>query len=264
MSNYTVIVTGASRGLGEATATIVGALGATVVLTSRSESDLRRVAAAIDEADGKAHVIPGDISQPEACERAVEQTIEKFGRLDAIVNNAGVMQPLASIADGDPVIWTRNVLVNLAGLYYLTHFALPYLRNQQGRVLNVSSGSAVHADVGWSAYCAAKAGVNHFTRVLAAEEPALTAIAFRPGKMDTAMQAVIRDEGQIGMPPDRHAQFVKYHEEGALLPPRVVGRALAVLALHAPREWSGEFIALDDERLEALVAEKASMIGEVE
>jgi NAD(P)-dependent dehydrogenase (short-subunit alcohol dehydrogenase family) len=256
LSNKTVIVTGASRGLGEETAKILAEHGASVVLTARSETDLRRVSQALESAGGTAHALPGDVSQSTDCERIVQETLSRFGRIDAIINNAGMLHPIASIAEGDPATWAQNIAVNLLGPYYLTHYALPQLRANNGRVITVSSGSALRPDVGWSAYCAAKAGVNLFMRSVAAEEPTITAIAYRPGKLDTPMQATIREDGLAGMPPEIHAQFISFYENGELLPPRESGLPLAALALYAPIDWSGEFVAMKDERLQAIVTEK--------
>ena len=258
----TVIVTGASRGLGAAAARAAGELGANVVLNARSEDDLRAVAEEIDSAGQRALVVPGDVSEAEACRLLVERTVERFGRLDAVINNAGVLEPIATLAESDPAAWRDNILINVLGPYYLTRFTIPHLRTNKGRVINVSSGAAVRATEGWSAYCTAKAALNHFNRVLAAEEGNLVAIAVRPGVVDTAMQERIRDEGREGMPADSHQKFVAYHEEGDLLPPEVPGRVLAVLALYAPAGWSGEFVSWDDEAVQTLVQEKGVWAGE--
>src|SRR5690606_25300514 len=96
--------------------------------------------------------------------------------------------------------------------------------------------------------------LNHFTRVLAAEEPEIVALTFRPGVVDTAMQQTIREEGGQGMTAESHQKFKQYHETGELLPPERPGRALATLALAAPPQWSGEFIGWGEERVQALVA----------
>ncbi|HEX6304157.1 MAG TPA: SDR family NAD(P)-dependent oxidoreductase, partial [Anaerolineales bacterium] len=117
------------------------------------------------------------------------------------------------------------------------------------------SGAAVKVVEGWSAYCSAKAALNHFNRILASEEDAITAIAFRPGAIDTEMQATIREEGGEGMPENAHARYLRLHEQGKLLPPEVPGKTMAVLALFAPHAWSGEFIAWDEERVQDLVAQ---------
>ena len=140
----------------------------------------------------------------------------------------------------------------------LTQVALPHLRQQKGRVINVSSGAAIHVIQGWGAYCAAKAALNHFTRVLAEEEPSITTIAFRPGGVDTAMQDTIREEGAQGMPQEVHARFLRHQKEGDLLPPVVPACSLTILALYAPREWSGAFLSWNDERVLSLVRQFAS------
>lgn len=253
MPAATVIVTGASRGLGAATAQMLGQQGANVVLNARSVDDLREVATSIDAQGERVLVAAGDVSDEADCRALVSQTIDRFGRLDALINNAGVLQPIATIAGADTRQWSQNVAVNLLGPFYLTHHALPHLRRSRGRILNISSGAAVRAARGWSAYCAAKAALNHFTRVLAEEEPDIVALAFRPGVVDTAMQRTIREEGARVMPPESHQKFQRYHEEGELLPPDVPGRALAVLALQAPRNWSGDFVAWDEERVQTLL-----------
>ncbi len=112
---------------------------------------------------------------------------------------------------------------------------------------------------GWSAYCASKAGLLHLTRVLATEEPEVTAVSLRPGVVDTRMQAQIRQSEPGAMPPSSKERFENLKEEGELEPPEVPARAIAWLVLHAPEEWSGEFIEYDELR----VAEPArALFGE--
>jgi NAD(P)-dependent dehydrogenase (short-subunit alcohol dehydrogenase family) len=253
MTKPTVLVTGASRGLGAATARMSAELGANIALMARSEDDLQAVAAEIRAAGGQALVVTGDVSVAEDCQRAVLETVKQFGGLDAVVNNASVVEPIAPIAESQVRDWGANLAVNVIGPMMITQAALPHLRQRNGHVLNVSSGTVLSIIPGWSAYCVAKAGINHFTRAVAAEEPDVTAIAFRPGLIDTAMQATIRAVGGQGMLQEDYSRFVRYHEEGNLLPPELPGCALAVAALYAPHEWSGEFITWDEERVQSLV-----------
>lgn len=253
----TVIITGASRGLGAGTARMAARLGAAVVLSARSAEALRAVAAEIETAGGRALAVPGDVSRAEDCRALVARAVAHFGRVDAVINNAGVLEPLARIAEADPEAWTRNIVVNVVGPFLVTQAALRYLRETGGRVINVSSGAAVSAKAAWSAYAVSKAALNHFTAHLAVEEPGITAVAVRPGVVDTAMQTAIREEGQA-MEPEERARFVRLHEEGALQPPEVPGRALAVLALHAPHDWSGQFVSWDDGAVQALVRERGA------
>ena len=261
MAKQTILITGASRGLGAAAARIVAQMESNVVLTARSEKDLHVVVGEIQSAGGSALAIAGDVSQVADCQRLVSETIQAFGQLDALVNNAAVLAPIASIADGDPQQWKQSWAVNLLGPFMLTQAALPYLRERKGRVINVSAGAAVSVHPAWAAYSSAKAGLNHFTRILAAEEPDIIAIAFRPGAIDTAMQATIREVGESRMLAEDYARFVDLYENQELLPPEVPGCALAVLAFHAPREWSGGFLPWNHAEVQSLVRQYACSPG---
>lgn len=261
MSSQTVIVTGASRGLGAATARIAAQMEANVVLTARSEQGLKGVAQEIEDAGGRALVVVGDLSQAADCQHIVAEAIRVFNQVDALVNSAGVITPIAPLAAADPDAWSENLAVNVLGPFMLTQAALPYLRRSNGRVVNVSTGAAVSVVPGWSAYCVSKAALNHLTRALAEEEPAITTIAIHPGMVDTDMQAIIRRQGANGMPAEEYARFVHYHEEGDLLPPEVPGCALAVLAFYAPQEWSGAFLSWDNEEVQSLVRRYACSPG---
>ena len=258
MYRPSVIVTGASRGLGRAIALELARMGASVTLNARSEAALLELQAEIEIAGGRAAVLAGDVSQPDVAERLVAAAVLAFGGIDALVNNAAVLEPLDRIESVDPDLWQRNLQINLFGPFLLTQAALPHLRRARpGRVINVSSGAAVRPTAGWSAYCTGKAGLNMLTGVLAIEEPELVALAVRPGVVDTAMQRTLREQGRGPMPPEVYQRFVTYHEQGQLLPPELPGRALAVLALHAPRAWSGEFLSWDEERVQNLVGNVA-------
>lgn len=261
MTYPTILISGASRGLGAATARIVAQMQANVVLTARSEGDLNAVAQDIETAGGRALAVVGDVSQAVGCQRIVSEAVKAFGQLDALVNNAGVIEPIAPIASGDPQAWRENWATNVHGPFMLTQAALPYLRQRNGRVINVSAEAAIKIIPGWAAYSAAKAALNHFTRVLAKEEPDITVIAFRPGAVDTAMQATIRHKGASGMPAEVYNHFIHRFEAGELLPPEVAGCALAVLASHAPHEWSGAFLPWNNEQVQSLVRQYACSSG---
>lgn len=244
-----ILVTGASRGMGAAAARWLAKAGAAVSLVSRSEDALASVAGEITDHGGQALTFGVDVAGRGACEAAVEETVRHFGRLDAVINNAGILEPIGPISEINPHAWSYNIEVNLNGPFFLIQAALPELRKRNGRVINVSSGAATKVIQGWSAYCAAKAALTHFTRILAAEEPEITAISLRPGVVDTAMQESIRENGSAGMDPEKHDYFMKLKADGELEPPKIPGRAMAWLALHAPREWSGEFLNYDDPRI---------------
>jgi NAD(P)-dependent dehydrogenase (short-subunit alcohol dehydrogenase family) len=137
-----VIVTGASRGVGASVARWLGKVGASVTLMARSSDPLKRVAQDMKRLGGLALTIPGDVADKNVCRRTVEKTIDRFGAVDALVNNAGTVQPLASVASGDEEAWRYNIEVNLLGPFHMTKAAIPHLRKQKGRIINVSSGAA--------------------------------------------------------------------------------------------------------------------------
>ena len=257
MTRPSVIVTGASRGIGKATALILAEIGANVTLNARSEKALAAVQQTIIQKGGRAVYLAGDISHSGVAEHLAEIAVASYGGIDAVINNAGVLAPLARIGDTNPDLWEQNIRINVVGPYRLTRAALPYLRTAaHGRVISVSSGAAVRAVAGWSAYCASKAALNHFTAVLAKEEPSITALAVRPGVVNTAMQQALREGGEEVMPQEEHDRFVALYEEGHLLPPELPAKVFALLALHAPRHWTGRFLSWDDEEIQLLLSEK--------
>mgnify|MGYP001813622823 FL=1 len=250
-----VIVTGASRGLGAAVARWLAKAGAAVTLVARSREKLMAVADDVRRLGGIPHTFKADVSDARACRSAVETTLDHFGRIDSLVNNAGVVQPLAPIADTHPADWRRNIEVNLFGPFYLVRAAILELRKRNGRIVNVSSGAATMALETVSAYCTGKAALNHFTRVLAAEEPDVTALTVRPGVVDTDMQSVLRNEAGNAMPIEQVAYYRQLKERGELEPPEVPARAVAWLALYAPRDFSGRFLDYDDPQISRPAAE---------
>lgn len=255
MSRPVVIITGASRGIGAEAARSAACLGADVVLTARSAGLLGALAAEIaievQLEGGAALAVPAEITDEDGCREVVRRTLARFGRIDALINNAGLLEPVAPVAQADYAAWQRAWQVNLLAPLMLTHLALPHLRAARGRVINVSTGASARGVPGWAAYTTAKAALNQLTRTLAAEEPLITCVAVRPGKVDTGMQQAVRELGAAGMPPDLHRQFVELYERGELLPPDKPARALAWLALHAPAHLSGQFIEWDAPEVEA-------------
>jgi NAD(P)-dependent dehydrogenase (short-subunit alcohol dehydrogenase family) len=249
-----MIITGASRGIGAATARAAAALGANVVLCARSAADLAAVARPIEEAGGQVLSVAADVSDREGCKRLVGAALERFGSLDAVVSNAATLDPIAPIATSDPAVWHRALAVNVLGPVMLAQAALPALRARQGRIIDVTSGAASIPISGLSAYCASKAALDIFSKCLAREEPEVTVIAFEPGTVDTGMHAFIRAEAQPAMLPADYALFVGLYEQGHLRPPDEVGRILAHVALRAPRSWSGTLVAWNDPQVQSLLA----------
>ena len=195
LTGKVVIVTGASRGIGAAAALALGKAGATLILTARDGGLAGDVAQAVVAAGGRATARSCDISDYAAAEGLVAETLGRFGRLDALINNAGVIDPIARIEDSDPATWARNVEINLVGAYNAIRVVLgPMVAAGGGTIVNVSSGAAIRPLEGWSAYCSAKAGLHMLTRAVHLEmvDKGIRVFGFQPGTTDTDMQVLIR------------------------------------------------------------------------
>lgn len=240
------IVTGASGGLGAAIACWLAKVGTRVVLAARNEDRLRQTSQKIEQLGGNSLIVKADIADAEACRKVVDTALDQYQRIDALVNNAGIIAPLSSIAEADIALWRAAIDINLLGPFYLTHLALASIVSVNGRVINISSSAANIPLPAASAYCASKAALTHFNRVLAEEEAKITAVSIRPGVVDTPMQDQIRREGPAAMQPDQIAFYRDLKIQGQLEPPEVPGRSIAWLALYAPHRMSGNFVNYDD------------------
>ena len=190
-----IIVTGASRGIGASASAALAKAGATVVLTARDGALTEQVAKSIGPSASSRAC---DVSDYAAFAALVADTVSRFGKLDALINNAGVIEPIATIADSDPAAWGRNVAINLTGAYHAIRAVLPgMLAAGGGTIVNVSSGAAIRPLEGWSAYCSAKAGLHMLTRAIALETAGkgIRVFGFQPGTTDTDMQVLIRASG---------------------------------------------------------------------
>jgi NAD(P)-dependent dehydrogenase (short-subunit alcohol dehydrogenase family) len=249
----TVIVTGASQGLGAAIASAAADQGAQVVMTARSEAALELHAQKIRQRGGNAFPIVGDVTRFEDCQRIIDGTLKSFGRFDALINNAATIEPIAPIVEAHAEDWAHHMAVNLFGPMMMSQRAIPHLRQTSGRLVNVTSQGAELAISGFSAYSTSKAALNRFSKVLAVEEPAITVILFIPGDVDTPMQGVIRDKSKGKTSDEMHQLCVDLYEQGKLLPPETPALAAVSLALKAPLAWSGEILEWEDKRVQELV-----------
>ena len=196
--NNTVVVTGASRGIGEAAARYFAKAGAKVVLSARNEARIRDIAEDIAAKGGIALAIRCDVSQAADVERLMTEVRTRTGAIDVLVNNAGTIDPIARLADSDPQAWGQIVDVNLKGVYHGLRYAIPWMvESGGGTILNISSGATTSALEGWSHYCATKAAVLSLTRVAHKEygPQGVRVIGLSPGTVATDMQVSIRTSG---------------------------------------------------------------------
>lgn len=234
------IVTGGGRGLGRAAALAFAAEGASVVVVSRTESEVRRTAEEIGSERGLA--IVGDIADPRTAERAAAAAVETFGGIDILMNNAAVIHPtkrMESVKDAD---WNCSLTINLQGPFLCARAVIPYMKKRGGgAIINVTSGLADFVLSPFGAYCIGKAGLNQLTRILAQELRVhnIAVNGLNPGLMDTRMQEEIRGAGPEGLGLETWQHFTAYAEKGILDPPERAAR-LAVFLAAPPEGVTGE------------------------
>ncbi len=235
-----VLITGASRGIGAATARLFAEKGARLGLAGRPSDALQAVA----EESGAA-LIPCDVADFGQVEGAVTLMRDRFGALDVLINNAGVIDPIAPLAQADPDAWARQIAVNLNGVFHGMRAALPVMQAQgAGTIITVGSGAAYGPMEGWSGYCASKAGAIMLTRAAHLEAgEAVRVLSLSPGTVATDMQAAIRASGV-----NRISQL----DWSAHVPPEWPARALLWMCSAAADRFRGGEVSLreDDVRAE--------------
>ncbi len=236
------LVTGAASGIGAATALALAERGLRVVLAVRQPHKANEVLAQIESLGGAATAVPCDVGDYASAQAAVQQAINAYGRLDALVNNAGVIAPIGLIDQTEPAEWAQAITVNLTGVYYMVHASLPHLlRSPAPSIVNVSTGASVRPLEGWSAYSASKAGAAMFTRSLHLEYGENVAIyGLQPGVVDTPMQGKIRASG---------INPVSQLTREQLDPPQKSASAIAWLTDHQPQDLRGQELTVRDQSL---------------
>ena len=215
ISHRTAIVTGAARGIGSAAAKALAGDGVDVVLAVRDPASAVETTRDVERAGAKALVVACDVADRGSVHAAFEQAVRHFGSIEILVNNAGILDPIASVDGADEEAWARNIQVNLVGAYYCTRTMLPHMVAQGGgTIVNLSSGAAHNPLEGWSAYCAAKAGLAMLTRSIALEygDKGIRVFGFAPGTTDTDMQGMIRASGVNPISKLKRSDLVPVHE----------------------------------------------------
>jgi NAD(P)-dependent dehydrogenase (short-subunit alcohol dehydrogenase family) len=236
----TVLITGASRGIGAAAAREFADLGANVVLLARSSAEINDLAR---EIGSLALPITCDVSRYGDVETAMHTALAKFGTLDVVINNAGVIEPIAPLATSDPDGWSKAIDINLKGVYYGMRAAIPLMKKAGGgTIITISSGAARNAMEGWSQYCAAKAGAAMLTMSAHKEESGngIRVMGLSPGTVATEMQREIKASG---------INPVSTLDWSAHIPPEWVSKALVWMCLADSDKFLGQEVSLRDETI---------------
>ncbi|PZX18804.1 NADP-dependent 3-hydroxy acid dehydrogenase YdfG [Palleronia aestuarii] len=241
MNGKVALVTGASRGIGAATARAFAEAGAKVALVARSGDAIAEIAGEIGP--DAAIAIPCDISRYWEVRAAIDACVKTFGGLDVLVNNAGVIEPISHLATSDPDGWGQAIDINLKGVFHGMRAAIPVMRETGGgTILTISSGAAHRPIEAWSHYCASKAGVAMLTRCADEEERGngLRVMGLSPGTVATEMQREIKASG---------VNPVSELDWSDHIPPEWPARALLWLCGPDGDAYLGEEISLRDEEI---------------
>lgn len=240
MHEKVVLITGASRGIGQAAAFAFAEQGAKVVLAARSLEAIEGIAREIGET---ALAVQCDVASFDAVETAVARAVAVFGRLDVFISNAGVIEPMTPLAEADPEAFGRTIDINTKGVFHGMRAALPVMVKQgSGTIITVSSGAAYNAYPAWSAYCTSKAGALMLTKAAHGEyaDRGIRALGLSPGTVATQMQ---RDIKASGLGPVAQLDWSDH------IPPEWPARALVWMCGTEADAYLGQDVMLRDEAI---------------
>jgi L-fucose dehydrogenase len=168
LKDKVVIVTGGAKGIGAAIVRACAAESAIPVIVGRDPEEGKHVQSEVQRTGGRCELISVDLSTPEACSRSIDQVASKFGRLDALVNNAG-RNDKVGLEEGNPQEYVASLNRNLVHYYAMAHYALPHLKSSRGSIVNIGSKTAVTGQGSTSGYASSKGAIMALTREWAAE-----------------------------------------------------------------------------------------------
>jgi NAD(P)-dependent dehydrogenase (short-subunit alcohol dehydrogenase family) len=223
------LITGAGAGIGKATAILFAKEGAKVCCNSKSESALK-VVEKIEDSGGYAFFSKGDVSVIEDARKITDETVEKYGKLDILFNNAGIVIP-GRIDNTTPEDWDQTMAVNVRGPYLLSKFAIPYLKKTKGCIVNNASVAALKGVKDRGPYTASKGAVLSMTRAMAIDyiEDGIRVNCISPGTIETPSLA--ERLSRFEDPDAARAQFIARQPMGRLGTPGEIAEGVLYLAL---------------------------------
>lgn len=243
LNGRVALVTGASRGIGEAGARSLAKYGAKVVLAARSADRINTIAEDIQASGGEAIAVTCDVASYADVAKAVQTAIDTFGGLDILVNNAGVIEPIDRIEVSDPEAWGKVIDINVKGVYHGLRAAAPHMLDKgAGTIVNISSGAAIGALEGWSQYCSSKAAALSLTRCGDKEfgDKGIRVVGLSPGTVATQMQVDIKASG---------INPVSQLDPSVHIPAEWVGETICWLCTEAGDAYRGVDCSLRDEEV---------------
>lgn len=247
LQDKVALITGASSGIGRETARLFAREGARVALLGRNEEALNQILLQIEQAGGTGITTPADVTRIEDCQKACELSLAKFGRLDVLVNAAGIIGA-GSLATTSRDAWREMMAVNLDSVFHLMQLALPHLEKTRGNIVNISSVTGVRSFPNILAYCVSKAGVDQLTRCSALELAAkgVRVNAVNPGVVITNLHR------RSGMDDKQYAQFLEHsqttHPLERVGEPQDIAEAILYLASDQAAWVTGVTLSVDGGR----------------
>ncbi len=241
LSNRVALITGGNSGIGLATAKLFAEEGARVVLFARDQAKGETEAKAITNAK----FVQGDVTKAEDCRRAVEESIHQFGRLDILVNCAGIIYRNRTVEQTTEEEWDATFDVNVKGTYLMCRYALPILRERKGCVVNLSSYVGLVGFRGASAYAASKAAIINFTRSMALDHAreGVRVNAVCPGSVDTEMIHAAWEK--FGDVEEARRLWSEKHPVGRIAQPEEVAQTILFLASDDASFITGTALVVD-------------------
>ena len=243
LEDKVVLITGASRGIGAAAAREFVDSGARVVLAARSTGEIEQLASSLNVSGKKAIAVTVDVTRYEDLDNAVAASLEAFGGLDVLINNAGVIDPISHLATSDPEQWAKATDINYKGVYFGMRASLPhFIEAGSGTIINVSSGAAHGPMEAWSHYCTSKAGAHMLMRCahLEAGASGVRVFGLSPGTVATDMQVKIKASG---------INPVSRLDPSIHIDPSWPAKALVWMCTPDANAYCGEEVSLKDENL---------------
>lgn len=239
------LITGGNSGIGQATAALLAREGAAVVVTGRNQARGEQVAQAITDAGGTAIFLRADVRVADECRRVVEQTLERFGRIDVLFNNAGVYHP-RTVPECTEEEWDETIDSSLKGAFLMSKYALPsMIERGSGSIIHTSSGWGIQGGDHAAAYCAAKGGLVVMAKAMAIDHgpDGIRVNCVCPGDVDTPM--LPDDAGKRGMAWDDYVAGASDRPLGRIGTAEEIARAVLFLASDDSSFVTGEALVVD-------------------
>lgn len=221
-----------------------------LIAIARSKPDLEKLVEKYGSQ--RVGIVVGDVSKSETSTKAINLAIEKFGSINSVILNAGVLSPVNPIAKAEIDKWIELYQINFFSVVDLIKQSLPYLKKTNGNYVAVLSGASTSTYEGWGAYGTSKAALNHLIKLVAAEEKEINAISIAPGVVNTSMQTDIRETFGKNMTTETLQRFIDLHKNDQLLPAEVPATIYVNLAVKGwSKEINGKYLRYNDDEIKS-------------